>query len=78
MDPQASRQVPFTAAEAGPMLGIAVGTILVWRQRGYLIPCGTRQPARGRPALLFSWGDLMDCHARHGLDNGGVALANRD
>jgi hypothetical protein len=63
MDAQPARDVLLTAAEAAPMLGVAPGTISTWRHRGHLAERGSR-PTRRRPALLYAWGDLMDCQER--------------
>jgi hypothetical protein len=76
MDPRPARDVLLTAAEAGPLLGVEPATIIMWRRRGYLAERGSRATGR-RPALLFSWGDLMDCQARH-VDIAGQPSANRD
>lgn len=45
----------FTAAEAGPMLGVKPATITKWASRGRLESAGRR----GR-ADLFRWGDLVE------------------
>ena len=74
MDARPARDVLLTAVEAGPMLGIVPGTILTWKQRGYLEPAGQRATGH-RPAFLYRWGDLMDCQARH-VDKTEIPSAN--
>jgi predicted site-specific integrase-resolvase len=49
------RALRFTAAEAGPLLGVEPKTITQWAARGHLHSVGLRGAA-----YTYSWGELVE------------------